>query len=69
MKKLDTFKKRLFHMELVAEKVDYTRLQSTFQKQKERSLLLRREPVHMRKKRLGNLSDWIFANRDRIKHA
>jgi len=56
-------------MELVAEKVDYTRLQSTFQKQKERSLLLRREPVHMRKKRLGNLSDWIFSNRDRIKQA
>jgi len=56
-------------MELVAKKIDYTRLQSTFQKQKERSLLSRKEPVHERKKRLGNLSDWIFSNRDRIKHA
>ena len=54
-------------MELVAEKVDYERVERIFQKQREKSLLLRKEAITERKKRLEKLIDWIFSNRDRIK--
>ena len=56
-------------MELVAEKIDHARLNDIFQKQKQRSLLLRKEALVERKKRLDKLSNWIFSNRNRIKHA
>jgi len=69
LKKLDTFNKRHFAMELVAEKVDYMRREDVFKKQKARSLLLRQEALGERKKRLVKLKDWIFDNRDRIKKA
>jgi len=69
LKKLDTFKIKALPMELVAEKIDPARLKDIFQKQKQKSLLLRKEPLMERRKRLEKLSNWIFSNRNRIKHA
>ena len=56
-------------MELVAEKVDHARLEGIFRKQKGRSLLLRREALADREKRLAKLEEWIFSNRERIRNA
>src|SRR5258705_2832992 len=56
-------------MELAAERVDDARLERIFQKQQQKSQLLRMEAPMERKKRLGQLGDWIFSNRNRIKHA
>lgn len=56
-------------MELVAEKLDSARIDSLFKLQKKNSILLRAGSVKDRKVKLKKLRDWIFANRERIKHA
>jgi aldehyde dehydrogenase (NAD+) len=56
-------------MEIIAEKSIQARLKQVFEKQKEKSLLLRSEALEGRKKRLETLEGWIFANRERIKKA
>lgn len=56
-------------MELLAEKVGTNAIESVFLKQRERSAILRMEPVQKRKKRLNSLAHWIISNRERIKEA
>ncbi len=56
-------------MEIIAEKTIHTRLKQVFEKQKERSLLLRSELLKERISRLKKLETWISLNRERIKKA
>ncbi len=56
-------------MELVVEKVNTSRIGSIFRKQQEKCVELRKEAIRKRKERLEKLSNWLFANRERIKKA
>ena len=56
-------------VKFVTEKADKASMEHAFRKQKERSLLLYKESVLDRKKRLRDLLNWILTNREKIKQA
>ena len=56
-------------MEITAELATILPLTQVFEKQKARSLSLRKEPLKERIVRLRKLETWVHANRERIKNA
>lgn len=56
-------------MEIVAKELEIGRINRILAVQKIKSIELRAEPIASRKNRLKMISDWIFANRGKIKKA
>ena len=56
-------------MEIAVEKTDMLSATQVFARQKERSLVLRSEPLTKRIVRLQKLESWVHANRERIKES
>lgn len=56
-------------MEIIAKELDTTKIDRILAIQRIKSIELRAEPIANRKKRLKVISDWIFANREKIKQA
>jgi len=56
-------------MEIAAERQDTIQIDRIFRLQQKRSKALRQEAISVRKDRLKRLSDWLFANRERVKQA
>ncbi len=56
-------------MEVVMEKTGTQEIQNLFQRHRKKSLLLREEPLKMRKEKLKKLENWLMANQENLQKA